>query len=135
LRQVNQDHDSGKTIQIISLIAKIREEGGYGPHLIIAPLSTLSNWESEFENWTPDIPVVKYHGTPAVRETIRKQQIMNHLKSTRDQGKLNKKPTKKFPVVITSYEILKIDAVHLNEIKWWTIIIVRLRQQCESELD
>lgn len=57
----------GKTIQTISLIAKLREEEWYGPHLIAAPLSTLSNWIAEFKKWCPTVPVVLYHGDPANR--------------------------------------------------------------------
>ena len=57
----------GKTIQTIGLIAKLREDGWNGPHLITAPLSTLSNWISEFRKWCPSVPVVLYHGDPATR--------------------------------------------------------------------
>ena len=57
----------GKTIQTIGLIAKLREDGWNGPHLIAAPLSTLSNWISEFRKWCPSVPVVLYHGDPATR--------------------------------------------------------------------
>lgn len=39
-----------------------------GPYLVVAPLSTLSNWMREFNRWAPDIPVVLYHGTPEVRK-------------------------------------------------------------------
>ena len=40
----------GKTIQIISLVAFLREYKKItGPHLIITPKSTLSNWFTEFQ--------------------------------------------------------------------------------------
>jgi ATP-dependent DNA helicase len=51
----------GKTIQTIGLIALLREKENYlGPHLIVAPLSTLSNWVEEFQKWTPSVPVLLY---------------------------------------------------------------------------
>lgn len=109
----------GKTIQTISLIASLREDHEHlGPHLIIAPLSTLSNWIEEFDKWVPDVPVVKYHGTPAARAEIRKNQIFKHLN--------NGKPNRKFPVVCTSYEMILRDKTHLSKIGWEFIIIVSL---------
>ena len=38
----------GKTLQVIGLFAFLREAGVWGPVLVIAPLSTLENWMSEF---------------------------------------------------------------------------------------
>ncbi|TAQ91034.1 hypothetical protein B7494_g645 [Chlorociboria aeruginascens] len=106
----------GKTIQTISLIALLREQEDYlGPHLIIAPLSTLSNWIEEFQKWTPDVPVLLYHGNPGQRKELRRTRMMNHLKLNR--------PDEKFPVVCTSPEILLRDYSDLSNIKWEFIII------------
>ncbi|KAL6359211.1 hypothetical protein LRP88_06631 [Fusarium phalaenopsidis] len=106
----------GKTVQTISLIALLREQENYlGPHLIVAPLSTLSNWMDEFHKWTPSIPVVMYHGNKDQREEIFKTNMMRHLKSGR--------PTEKFPVVCTSYEMVLRDQHNLSRISWEFIII------------
>ncbi|KAL6866725.1 SNF2 family DNA-dependent ATPase [Trichoderma novae-zelandiae] len=106
----------GKTIQTISLIALLREQEQYlGPHLIVAPLSTLSNWIDEFQKWVPSIPIEMYHGNKTQREEIFRKKIMNHLKSGR--------PTEKFPVVCTSYEMVLNDHHNLSRIKWEFIII------------
>ncbi|KAL6796766.1 SNF2 family DNA-dependent ATPase [Trichoderma sp. SZMC 28012] len=106
----------GKTIQTISLIALLREQEQYlGPHLIVAPLSTLSNWIDEFHKWVPSIPIEMYHGNKAQREEIFHKKIMSHLKSGR--------PTNKFPVVCTSYEMVINDHHNLSRIKWEFIII------------
>lgn len=48
----------GKTIQLISLLCHLREKNIFGPHLIIAPLSTLPNWIFEFANFAPSVPVI-----------------------------------------------------------------------------
>jgi ATP-dependent DNA helicase len=105
----------GKTIQTISLIALLREQEGYlGPHLIIAPLSTLSNWMNEFQKWTPSVPCVLYHGNPQEREKLR-TSMMKHL--------VGGKPTSKFPVVCTSYDIILRDKAALAKINWELIII------------
>ncbi|KAL2132648.1 hypothetical protein VTI74DRAFT_3553 [Chaetomium olivicolor] len=106
----------GKTVQTISLIALLREQENYlGPHLIVAPLSTLSNWLDEFHQWVPSIPVVMYHGTPQQRNEIFKTKIMRHLHGGR--------PTEKFPVVCTSYEMVLKDRAALSKINWEFIII------------
>ena len=41
----------GKTLQTISLLAFLREKGSYGPFLVVAPVSTLSNWVDEIEKF------------------------------------------------------------------------------------
>ncbi|KAK7416928.1 putative ATPase [Neonectria magnoliae] len=106
----------GKTVQTIALIAHLREKETYlGPHLIVAPLSTLSNWMDEFHKWTPTIPVVMYHGNKAQREEIFKTKMMRHLNKGR--------PTDKFPVVCTSYEMVLNDRHNLSRINWEFIII------------
>ncbi|PMD23354.1 hypothetical protein NA56DRAFT_569003 [Hyaloscypha hepaticicola] len=106
----------GKTIQTISLIAKLREEFDYmGPHLIVAPLSTLSNWMDEFNKWVPSIPVALYHGTPPHRREIYQKELMKNIVG----GRVNNK----FPVVLTTPEIVIRDANDLAKIKWELIII------------
>ncbi|KFY14595.1 hypothetical protein V492_02528 [Pseudogymnoascus sp. VKM F-4246] len=106
----------GKTIQTISLVALLREKEKYlGPHLIVAPLSTLSNWVEEFQKWTPSVPVLLYHGDPAKREELRTTKITKHLQ--------NGRPTSKFPVVCTSYDIILRDKNYLSHINWEFIII------------
>lgn len=50
----------GKTIQTISLLSYIMEMKKIsGPFLVVVPLSTLTNWQLEFEKWAPDIKKVK----------------------------------------------------------------------------
>ncbi len=73
----------GKTIQTIAFLAHLWSRTMAGAHyLIVAPLSTLSNWVNEFKKykefppdltlrWVPDIPVIMYHGTKAEREQIQ----------------------------------------------------------------
>ncbi|KAG7384180.1 hypothetical protein PHYPSEUDO_002868 [Phytophthora pseudosyringae] len=89
----------GKTIQVIGLLAHLKALGVRGPHLIVAPLSTLMNWATEFRKWAPSMPVVIYHGT----KQERKQMRMNELNR-------KKKNDVNFPVVISSYEMMMSDA-------------------------
>ncbi|KFA78691.1 hypothetical protein S40288_01642 [Stachybotrys chartarum IBT 40288] len=106
----------GKTVQTIALIALLREQEGYlGPHLIVAPLSTLSNWMDEFEKWVPSIPIVMYHGVKQQRDDIFQTKMLRNLKGGR--------PSDKFPVVCTSYEMVLRDQHNLSRINWEFIII------------
>lgn len=52
----------GKTIQSLTFIHAVHEYGVRGPFLVIAPLSTIPNWQREFEGWT-DLNVIVYHGS------------------------------------------------------------------------
>lgn len=46
----------GKTVQTISLLGYLKHFRGInGPHLIIAPKSTLPNWMNELERWCPTL--------------------------------------------------------------------------------
>jgi ATP-dependent DNA helicase len=56
-----------------------------------------------------------YHGTPQQRNDIFKSKIMRHLQGGR--------PTDKFPVVCTSYEMVLKDRAALSKINWEFIII------------
>lgn len=45
----------GKTIQSIALLCHLIDRGVQGPFLVVAPLSTLPNWMSEFERFAPKV--------------------------------------------------------------------------------
>ena len=56
----------GKTIQVIALVAHVREKNVKGPICIAAPLATLPNWMNEFRKWTPGISALLYDlGVPS----------------------------------------------------------------------
>ncbi|KAH7823234.1 putative chromatin structure-remodeling complex subunit snf2 [Monocercomonoides exilis] len=98
----------GKTIQTISLLCYLIEsKGNRGPFLIIAPLSTISNWEREFEQWAPCIRVITYKGP----KEIRQYAWQSALKGTR------------FDVCLTTYEYVMSDRTRLMRIKWNYIVV------------
>jgi len=41
----------GKTLQTIAFLAFLREKGSFGPFLVVAPVSTLTNWIAEIERF------------------------------------------------------------------------------------
>lgn len=60
----------GKTVQAVSFLRAVSEEAPGRPHLVVAPLSTLSHWERELAAWAPDLNVVTLHGNPKARDAI-----------------------------------------------------------------
>ncbi|KAI3979184.1 hypothetical protein MKX01_017009 [Papaver californicum] len=48
-----------QTIQSIAFLGSLFEENLY-PHLVVAPLSTLLNWEREFATWAPHMNVANF---------------------------------------------------------------------------
>jgi len=64
----------GKTIQSITFIEEVYRYGVRGPFLVIVPLSTLGNWEREFETWT-DLNVIVYHGSSASKNMVQDYEM------------------------------------------------------------
>lgn len=64
----------GKTIQSITFLYEMFMKNIEGPFLVIAPLSTIPNWEREFRTWT-QLNVVVYHGSQASRKTIQAYEM------------------------------------------------------------
>ena len=97
----------GKTIQTISLITHLIEKKKQnGPFLVIVPLSTLTNWNLEFEKWAPSVARVVYKGPP----NARKQQ-QNQIRYGN------------FQVLLTTYEYIIKDRPVLSKIKWVHMIV------------
>ncbi|KAM9719285.1 chromodomain-helicase-DNA-binding protein 8 isoform 2-T2 [Menidia menidia] len=107
----------GKTIQSIVLLSEVYAAGVQGPFLVIAPLSTITNWEREFTTWTPMNAIV-YHGSLASRQMI--QQYEMYCKD--DKGHLIP-GAYKFDALITTFEMVLSDCPELREISWRCVII------------
>ncbi|CAH2061075.1 unnamed protein product [Thlaspi arvense] len=119
----------GKTIQSIALLASLFEENLI-PHLVIAPLSTLRNWEREFAAWAPQMNVVMYFGTSPARAVIREHEFYfpkGHKKiKKKKSGQISsesKQKRIKFDVLLTSYEMINLDTAVLKPIKWECMIV------------
>ena len=65
----------GKTIQSITFLSEIFLRGIHGPFLIIAPLSTITNWEREFRTWT-EMNAIVYHGSQISRQMIQQYEMV-----------------------------------------------------------
>ena len=58
-------------LQSISILAYLYEFIKIqGPHLIVVPKSTLSNWMNELNRWCPCLRVIRFHGNKEEREAL-----------------------------------------------------------------
>ena len=63
----------GKTVQSISVMAYLAEKHNtWGPFLVVAPASTLHNWQQELKKFVPDFKVLPYWGSAGDRKVLRK---------------------------------------------------------------
>lgn len=107
----------GKTIQSLTFVNSVWEYGIRGPFLIIAPLSTIPNWQREFEAWT-DMNVIVYHGSQQSKSMIQEYEF--YYKS--ELGEPIKDITK-FNVLITTFEIIVTDFQELKSFNWRICVI------------
>ncbi|CAD8058829.1 unnamed protein product [Paramecium sonneborni] len=104
----------GKTIQAIALLSHISSfKQVWGPFLIIAPSSTLHNWQQEIKKFCPSLKVLPYWGQAQQRKTIRKyfQQKNFGQKSSL------------FHIVVTSYNLVVSDNKIFNRVRWQYMIL------------
>ena len=107
----------GKTIQSLAWINYMYKYGIRGPFLVIAPLSTIPNWQREFELWT-EMNVIVYHGSQTSRNMIQEYEI--HYK---DEAGDKIDDIYKFNVLITTYECIITDIMDLKDISWRACVI------------
>ena len=110
----------GKTIQTVALVAYLMETKKVNePFLVIAPLSTLSNWSNEFSRWTPSIRVINYIGKQVNRNQMWKETVQPLM----------------FDVLLTSYDFIihAKERPRLRNIKWAYIVIDEGHRMKNSE--
>ncbi|XP_004486049.1 ISWI chromatin-remodeling complex ATPase CHR11 [Cicer arietinum] len=98
----------GKTLQTISLMGYLHEFRGIkGPHMVVAPKSTLGNWMNEIRRFCPVLRAVKFLGNPEERRHIREDLLV----------------AGKFDVCVTSFEMAIKEKSTLRRFSWRYIII------------
>ncbi|GAB2211189.1 hypothetical protein Droror1_Dr00016481 [Drosera rotundifolia] len=98
----------GKTLQTISLLGYLHEFRGItGPHMVVAPKSTLGNWMNEIKRFCPILRAVKFLGNPEERNHIRDNLLV----------------AGKFDVCVTSFEMAIKEKTTLRRFSWRYIII------------
>lgn len=104
----------GKTLQSISVLVYMKEYLNLnGPHLIVVPKSTLSNWMTEITRWAPTLRGVKFHGSKEDREEFaRTVMLPAHRDENRD-----------WDICVTTYEVCNIEKSVLSKFAWSYLII------------
>ncbi|KAK7412595.1 hypothetical protein VNO78_04077 [Psophocarpus tetragonolobus] len=98
----------GKTLQTISLLGYLHEFRGIkGPHMVVAPKSTLGNWMNEIRRFCPVLRAIKFLGNPDERRHIREELLV----------------AGKFDVCVTSFEMAIKEKSALRRFSWRYIII------------
>ncbi|CAN1807094.1 ISWI chromatin-remodeling complex ATPase CHR17 [Linum perenne] len=98
----------GKTLQTISLLGYLHEFRGIpGPHMVVAPKSTLGNWMNEIRRFCPVLRPIKFLGNPEERRHIREELLV----------------AGKFDVCVTSFEMAIKEKSALRRFSWRYIII------------
>lgn len=102
----------GKTIQTVSLFAYLWERKGVkGPHLIVAPLSTLrTGWSAEFDRWFPQATKVVYEGSRETRRVLRSRWLNN----TTDPN---------FSILLTTDAFIMKDKSYLRKFNWEYLVV------------
>lgn len=105
----------GKTVQSISVMAYLAEKHDiWGPFLVVAPSSTLHNWQQEVTRFVPDLKCLPYWGNAKDRKTLRKYWDRKHITYNRDSS---------FHVLITSYQLVVQDMQYFQKIRWQYMIL------------
>jgi len=105
----------GKTVQSISVMAYLAEVHDiWGPFLVIAPASTLHNWQQEITRFVPNIKVLPYWGSAKDRKVLRKFWDRKHITYNRDSP---------FHVLVTSYQLVVQDTAYFQKVKWQYMIL------------
>ncbi|XP_074646816.1 chromodomain-helicase-DNA-binding protein 8-like isoform X2 [Tubulanus polymorphus] len=107
----------GKTIQSITFLKTVFDYGIKGPYLVIVPLSTLGNWQREFEQWT-DMNVIVYHGSAISRSMLQEYEMYY-----KDEKGQRIPDLFKFNALITTYEVIISDVELLCQIDWRVTVI------------
>ena len=112
----------GKTIQSVALLdqlSKLEATKVRGPFLIVAPLSLISQWQSECKTWAPDLNAIVYHGSADARDFMVKHEFYynDQFVGKGIHTKLKKMNWTKFHVLITTFEVVLKDIAVLSKIK------------------
>ncbi|XP_060580707.1 SWI/SNF-related matrix-associated actin-dependent regulator of chromatin subfamily A member 5-like [Ruditapes philippinarum] len=98
----------GKTLQTISLLGYMKHYRHIpGPHLVICPKSTLSNWSNEHKRWCPSLRTVCLIGSQEQRAEIIRDIMMPG----------------EWDVCITSYEMIIKEKSVFKKFNWRYMVI------------
>ncbi|WFD35991.1 Putative DNA helicase ino80 [Malassezia cuniculi] len=105
----------GKTVQSIALMAYLAEVHNiWGPFLVIAPASTLHNWQQEITRFVPALKALPYWGNVKDRAVLRKFWNRKQISYDRNAP---------FHVLVTSYQLVVTDEKYFQRVKWQYMVL------------
>ncbi|CBZ34843.1 helicase-like protein, putative [Leishmania donovani] len=103
---LGDDMGLGKTAQVSAFLHTLKQLHNIdGPHLIVAPLSTLTSWTRELARWAPQLRVLKYHGERRTRAAISSGRHNRHA------------------VFVTTPALLHLDKRFFRKRAWVTVVV------------
>lgn len=107
------DMGLGKTLQTLAMIQRAREMTNSNlPSIIICPTSVVNNWKSEVQKFFRNCQVIVYNGSNRHKQLVH----LKHLMASSFYGKT-------CPLLITSYDIARLDHEKLNQIAWMYVVV------------
>ena len=104
----------GKTLQTISLLAATYQlHGVTGPHMVIVPKSTLSNWMNEIRRWCPKLRPVKFHGSKEERAELAEGIFRPGVPDSE----------REWDVMVTTFEVAIIEKNLLVKWPWYYLVM------------
>lgn len=105
----------GKTVQSISVMAYLAEKHDiWGPFLVVAPASTLHNWQQEIAKFVPEFKILPYWGSAPDRKVLRKFWDRKHMTYRKEAA---------FHVCVTSYQLVVSDVAYFQKMRWQYMIL------------
>jgi SWI/SNF-related matrix-associated actin-dependent regulator of chromatin subfamily A member 5 len=109
----------GKTIQTIGFLAYLQWKlNQRGPHLVVVPLSVLSNWISEIEKFCPSFRAVRFHGPREERNRLKNEELVDLAE---------------FDIVVTTFEMLVSECNYFKRKYVWTTVVVDEGHRLKNE--
>lgn len=96
------DMGLGKTVQTLALLQNLKETGALGISLLVVPVTTVANWESEITRFAPNLKFVRHLG----QERVKDRDFF-----------------KDYDIIISSYHTLRNDIEFFNDFEFDYLIL------------
>ena len=119
----------GKTIQTLCLLKYLNMQFGLeGPFLIVAPASTIFNWQREASRWCSNFDVIIYAG-----DATSRRKIIDHEYIVKKEKYSSHDLKPRFHMAITTYNFINQDIARLKKTKWEVIVVDEAQRLKNSE--
>ncbi|KAI9683564.1 MAG: hypothetical protein M1829_004867 [Trizodia sp. TS-e1964] len=148
----------GKTLQTLSLFQYLKENQDVRrttterqPFLVICPLSVLSSWVAEAKKWTPELKVLRFHGSKNERDRLKRvaqgdediQGNVNPNTVKRSRGRIASNLTdldnndqfdyQPYDLVVTTYENFEVDNGWFKRVFVWRYVVLDEGHKIKNE--